>query len=124
MSAPVPKLCRACTLPCACHGFRFAAHCFQSTEGHPAAQGFVTALLHDKQAEKHVLVAVTHLKAKAGADNEQTRVHQVRRTVQNSLTHVDCVHPKPTCAVLLCARPSVVSCDISSVDSRSCVLVR
>lgn len=37
----------------------------------------MTALLHDKQAQKHVLVAVTHLKAKAGADNEQTRVHQV-----------------------------------------------
>lgn len=37
----------------------------------------MTALLHDKQAQKHVLVAVTHLKAKAGADNEQMRVHQV-----------------------------------------------
>jgi hypothetical protein len=54
-----------------------AAHCFESLDGQPAAQGFVTALLHDKQAQKHVLVAVTHLKAKAGADNEQTRVHQV-----------------------------------------------
>jgi hypothetical protein len=37
----------------------------------------VTALLHDKQAGRAVLVAATHLKAKAGADNEQTRVRQV-----------------------------------------------
>jgi nocturnin len=58
------------------------AHCFQSMDGHPAAQGFVTALLRDKQAHKHLLVAVTHLKAKAGADNEQTRVHQVRQLLQ------------------------------------------
>jgi nocturnin len=58
------------------------AHCFQSIDGQPAAQGFVTALLHDKQADKHVLVAVTHLKAKAGADNEQTRVHQVQQLLQ------------------------------------------
>ena len=46
-------------------------------DGQPAAQGFVTALLHDKLAQRHLLVAATHLKAKAGADNEQTRVHQV-----------------------------------------------
>lgn len=46
-------------------------------DGQPAAQGFVTALLQDKLSQRHVLVAVTHLKAKAGADNEQTRVHQV-----------------------------------------------
>lgn len=38
----------------------------------------MTALLHDKQSHKHVLVAVTHLKAKAGPENEQTRIHQVR----------------------------------------------
>lgn len=46
-------------------------------DGQPAPQGFVTALLHDKLAQKDVVVAVTHLKAKAGADNEQTRVYQV-----------------------------------------------
>jgi hypothetical protein len=54
-------------------------------DGHPAAQGFVTALLRDKQAHKHLLVAVTHLKAKAGADNEQTRVHQVSRATHSCL---------------------------------------
>lgn len=63
-----------CAVLC-CRACRCAAHCFESMDGHPAAQGFVTALLFDKQAQKHVLVAVTHLKAKA--DNEQTRVHQV-----------------------------------------------
>jgi hypothetical protein len=52
-------------------------HCFEAADGQPAAQGFVTALLHDKQAGRAVLVAATHLKAKAGADNEQTRVRQV-----------------------------------------------
>jgi hypothetical protein len=46
-------------------------------DGQPAAQGFVTALLHDKQSGRSLLVAATHLKAKAGVDNEQTRVHQV-----------------------------------------------
>jgi hypothetical protein len=54
-------------------------------DGQPAAQGFVTALLHDKQSGRSLLVAATHLKAKAGADNEQTRVHQVR-TVRHHLT--------------------------------------
>lgn len=67
-----------------CCLFACAAHCFESLDGQPAAQGFVTALLHDKQAQKHVLVAVTHLKAKAGADNEQTRVHQVGCTTSSS----------------------------------------
>jgi hypothetical protein len=83
-AAALANLCYAHTA-CACHAFHSAAHCFQSVDGHPAAQGFVTALLHDKQAQKHVLVAVTHLKAKAGADNEQTRVHQVRRTLHSWL---------------------------------------
>lgn len=43
----------------------------------------MTALLHDKLAQKDVVVAVTHLKAKAGADNEQTRVYQVSGTQGN-----------------------------------------
>eukprot|EP00775_Hariotina_reticulata_P003332 gene3332-3609_t len=53
-----------------------AGHCFESMDGQPAAQGYVTAQLHDKQSGRCILVAATHLKAKAGADNEQTRVHQ------------------------------------------------
>lgn len=54
-----------------------AGHCFASMDGQPAAQGFVTAQLHDKQSGRSLLVAATHLKAKA--DNEHTRVHQVSR---------------------------------------------
>jgi hypothetical protein len=54
-----------------------AGHCFESMDGQPAAQGYVTAQLHDKQSGRCLVVAATHLKAKAGVDNEQTRVHQV-----------------------------------------------
>eukprot|EP00878_Enallax_costatus_P027094 GHUV01029138.1.p1 GENE.GHUV01029138.1~~GHUV01029138.1.p1 ORF type:complete len:304 (+),score=44.01 GHUV01029138.1:593-1504(+) len=54
-----------------------AGHCFDSVDGQPAAQGFVTAQLHDKLAGHTLIVAATHLKAKAGFENEQTRVHQV-----------------------------------------------
>lgn len=54
-----------------------AGHCFDSVDGQPAPQGFVTAQLHDKLAGRTIIVAATHLKAKAGSENEQTRVHQV-----------------------------------------------
>lgn len=50
-------------------------------DGQPAAQGFVTAQLLDKQCGRMLIVAATHLKAKAGFENEQTRVHQVRVVV-------------------------------------------
>lgn len=50
-------------------------------DGQPAAQGFVTAQLHDKLADRALVVAATHLKAKAGVENEQTRVHQVSQLV-------------------------------------------
>lgn len=53
-----------------------AGHCFDSIDGQPAAQGFVTAQLLDKLCGRAVIVAATHLKAKAGFENEQTRVHQ------------------------------------------------
>lgn len=59
-----------------------SGHCFASMDGQPAAQGFVTALLHDKQSGRSLLVAATHLKAKAGVDNEQTRVHQACQLLQ------------------------------------------
>jgi hypothetical protein len=69
-----------------------AGHCFASMDGQPAAQGFVTALLHDKQSGRSLLVAATHLKAKAGADNEQTRVHQVRLDAQRACASACCAY--------------------------------
>ena len=58
---------------------RLLAGCtYAGEDGSQHSQGCLQVLLMDIQLQRQLLVATTHLKAKAGADNEAMRVSQVR----------------------------------------------
>ncbi len=57
--------------------FCSAEHVFAARKGQKGRQGMLLARLHDTATARVVLVVSVHLKAKAGAENDQLREQQV-----------------------------------------------
>ncbi len=57
--------------------FCSAEHVFAARKGQKGRQGMLLARLHDTVADRELLVSSVHLKAKAGAENDQLREQQV-----------------------------------------------
>ena len=55
----------------------YAGQLFATAQKEDGKSGMLYAVLEEQQTKQQLIVLNTHLKAKAGDDNEQIRVHQV-----------------------------------------------